>query len=105
MAAMASPFGRFFMNRMILALGVAAFGAMPAFAQSPAQAVTDAVTRAATESAAKAAVDVINQSVGNQSEGGGGAKAIPQEKGKAKKAANYGRSLDHRQDGEHKKQR
>jgi hypothetical protein len=84
------------MKTLIALAALAAFVVGPAVAQTATQSVTDAVTKAATDAATKAATDSVNKAVGVENSGGKKAKAD-----KAKDGPNYGRSLDHRQDGEH----
>lgn len=79
------------MKHVFAAAALAALVANPVFAQTATEAVTGAVTGAAV----KAATDGINKAAGTKA-------GDKEAKGKRDKdGPNYGKSEDHRQDGDH----
>lgn len=82
------------MSRLFITAAVALGLASPAFAQTAA----DALKQAATQAATQAVTDGINKAAGADSSDKGGKKA---KKEKDKDGPNWGKSEDHRQDGEH----
>ena len=74
------------MKTLFAAAALAARLAGPALAQSAAE----TITKAATEAATQAAVDKVQKAAGGD-----------KHKAKDKSGPNYGKSEEHRQDGEH----
>lgn len=66
----------------------------PAFAQTVTDAARQAASQAATQAATQAVTDSINKATGAATE-------PAKKKGHDKKDPNYGKSDEHRQDGEH----